>query len=143
MIEKSEVSTYTIGVLDSTVVTENLGTFNLQDDQHSDPTYNICYFDLVPGYWPAGFGELASTLTRQNGPCKWYGDLRARDRITFWEKGGFAAADLIFVIYTRLKNAYGPGKKEQWMYLKLDANGNFLTKEILYLKLENASGKPA
>jgi hypothetical protein len=139
-IEKSEISTYSAGEVVSTAVTENLGTLELNDEGVT-PDYNNCYLGFVQGYRPLGFNELNNTQAFQNGYCHWYGDLRARDRLTFWSSGGFALADQIFVIYTRVKNANGPGNREQWMYIDLDTNGAIVTKEVLYVKLVDASGK--
>lgn len=139
-IEKSEVSTYVNGEVDHTVTLENLGTLELQDLPGTSPEYNNCYIGFTQGYWPLGFNQLNNTQTPQTRQCHWYGDLRARDRLTFWAQGGFALADQIFVIYTRIKNAHGPGNNEQWMYLDLDANGAIQTKEVLYVKLVDGSG---
>ena len=140
-IEKSEISTYVNNEVTSTTVMENLGTLELAEDNGTADEYNICYLGFVQGYWPLGFNELNSTLASTERVCHWYGDLRARDRVTFWASGGFAMADEIFVIYTRVKNAYGPGNREQWMYIDLDQSGAIVTKEVLHVKLVDASGK--
>lgn len=140
-IQKSEISTYVNGEVDSVAVLENLGNLELEDTKDVSHDFKYCYFNLAQGYWPLGFSLLDLTNARQLGFCRWYGDLRARDRITFWAQGGFAAADEIFVIYTRVKNAHGPGRKEQWMFVNVDANGAILQKEVLYVKLVDASGR--
>jgi hypothetical protein len=140
-IEKSEISTYVDGEVTNTTTLEDLGTLELTDNKDVAPEYNYCLLDFAQGYWPLGFNELNITQAQQQGYCYWYGDLRARDRVTFWAPGGFAAADEIFVIYTRIKNANGLGDREQWMYIDVDANGAIATKEVLYLKLIDGSGE--
>ncbi len=139
-IEKSEIITYSNGEIVSTIVTEDLGTLELTDEKGTSPEYNNCYLGFAQGYQPLGFNQLNNTQTFQTGYCHWYGDLRARDRVTFWAQGGFALADQIFVIYTRVKNANGPGRKEQWMYLQLDPSGEIATKEVLHMKLVDGNG---
>jgi hypothetical protein len=141
-VEKSETSYYSNGEVDSVLVSENLGRMNLFDDKNNAFEFNNCYLDFENGFWPLGFNDFNAygTSAWSDQMTNWYPDLRARDRITFWASGGFGGGDPIFVIYTRIKNANGPGKREQWMYIDLDANGAISTKEVLYMKLVDASG---
>jgi hypothetical protein len=140
-IEKAEITNYVNGEVDSVTTMENLGRINLTDDGSSSTEYNECYLEFSENFWPRGFLELNNTWVRQNRSCKWYADQRTRDRITFWDSGGFSGTDEIFVIYTRIKNANGPGRREQWMYVGPGASGAGLIQEVLYVKLVDASGK--
>jgi hypothetical protein len=139
-IEKSEIRIYENGVPTDTTILENPGTLKLSDGEE-DPTYNYCLLDFTQGYWPVGFSKFNTTQAQQLGYCRWYGDPRTRDVVTFWVPSDTVSTNGFFAFYTRLERADGPGKHEQWLYTDLDSLGLIAIQEVLDLELVDGNGK--
>ncbi len=131
-ITKAEITYYTNWNVDSVAVFEDVGTITLFEDNVSDPSnnYSRCLLESTSDYVPWGMSSQIH-LSIQSPECYWASDRYDRERITFWNSTGIFSSTL-HVVYNRIKNANGPGRREQWMYI------DGVRKEVLYVKLKDA-----